>query len=150
MLSEPSLLVIFSGRLTPEASCKLRFESQRLRSNTSVFQFGLPRASRRRFRHFVLNKKMSVSGRPKLHTHAQDDHSVLKRPHPKRLEMSAPACLRRISLHIVSAISKYRQKALANCICLGVRQSASKIAGDPTITQIALAREVATLSRFKL
>jgi hypothetical protein len=52
--------------------------------------------------------------------------------------------------YMVVAISRLRQKALANCIRLGVRHSASKIAGDPTNTQSALAREVATFSRFPL
>jgi hypothetical protein len=51
---------------------------------------------------------------------------------------------------MAAAISKYRQNALTSCICLGVRHSASKIAGDPTNTQIAFAREVATFSRFEL
>jgi hypothetical protein len=47
-------------------------------------------------------------------------------------------------------ISRYRQNALANCICRGVRHSASKIAGDPTRMQTALARELATFSLFEL
>jgi len=37
---------------------------------------------------------------------------------------------------------------LANCICRGVRHSASKIAGDPTRTQRARARALATSRRF--
>src|SRR5262245_49038799 len=47
---------------------------------------------------------------------------------------------------IVVASSRYRQNALASCICLGVRHSASKMAGAATSTHKHFARDVATLS----
>jgi len=46
--------------------------------------------------------------------------------------------------------STYRQKALASIICLGVRHSGWSTRGLATTMQIALAREVATFSRFAL
>jgi hypothetical protein len=49
-----------------------------------------------------------------------------------------------------AAISKYRQNALASCICLGVRHSASKTRGEATITQMHFARDVATFRRLAL
>ncbi len=48
------------------------------------------------------------------------------------------------------ANSRYRQYALASRICSGVRQSASNTVGEATRTQRHWAREVATLSRFRL
>src|SRR5262249_55009039 len=48
------------------------------------------------------------------------------------------------------AISRYRQKAFANCICRGVRHSGSKICEEPTMIDTHLARELATLSRSRL
>jgi hypothetical protein len=39
---------------------------------------------------------------------------------------------------------------LANCICLGVVHAGSKIAVEATNTHTHLARDTATLSRFKL
>src|SRR5262249_33606504 len=57
-------------------------------------------------------------------------------------------CLR--PSQIVVAISKYRQNALASCICRGVRHSASNTSGEPTRTQTHFAREVATFRRFEL
>ena len=48
------------------------------------------------------------------------------------------------------ASSRYRQNAFASRICAGVRQSGSNSFGLPTRMQSALAREVATLSRFAL
>jgi hypothetical protein len=48
------------------------------------------------------------------------------------------------------ANSRYRQYALANRICSGVRQSASNTIGEATRTQRHWAREVATLSRLRL
>jgi hypothetical protein len=45
---------------------------------------------------------------------------------------------------------RYRQYALARRICSGVRQSASNTIGEATRTQRHWAREVATLSRFRL
>jgi hypothetical protein len=48
------------------------------------------------------------------------------------------------------ANSRYRQCALASRICSGVRQSASNTFGEATKTQRHWAREVATLSRFRL
>jgi hypothetical protein len=49
-----------------------------------------------------------------------------------------------------SAISKYLQNPFANCICFGVRHSASNNRGDATITHMHFAREVATLSLFSI
>jgi hypothetical protein len=37
-----------------------------------------------------------------------------------------------------------------NCICRGVRHSASNTEGDPTTTHMHFARDVATLNRFGL
>jgi hypothetical protein len=48
------------------------------------------------------------------------------------------------------ANSKYRANALASCICLGVRHCTSNTEGEATRTQTHFAREVATLSRFRL
>lgn len=47
-------------------------------------------------------------------------------------------------------ISRQRQNAFASPIWIGVRHSASKIAGAPTRTQSAFALEVATFSLFAL
>ncbi|MEP1425881.1 MAG: hypothetical protein ABJX32_04835 [Tateyamaria sp.] len=49
-----------------------------------------------------------------------------------------------------SDVSRYRQKAFANCICLGVLHSASKTLEDATSTVRHLARDIATLNRFAL
>ena len=52
--------------------------------------------------------------------------------------------------HTLSTISKYRQNAFAMRICSGVRHSGSKSWGEQTRILKHFAREVATLSRFKL
>ena len=48
------------------------------------------------------------------------------------------------------AISRYAHSAFANCICRGVRHSGSNNLGLPTTITAVIARDVATLSRFKL
>jgi hypothetical protein len=54
-------------------------------------------------------------------------------------------------LHYMEAAnSRYLQNALASCICLGVRHSASNKRGEATITQTHFAREVATFKRLAL
>ena len=52
--------------------------------------------------------------------------------------------------YTLSASSRYRQNPFAILICLGVLHSGSNSAGLPTRTQMALAREVATLKRWRL
>ena len=51
---------------------------------------------------------------------------------------------------IVSAISKYAHKALASCMCRGLRHSGSNNFGLPTTITADIAREVATFNRFRL
>src|SRR5215475_8384340 len=70
---------------------------------------------------------------------------------PREPRVDAPARPGEEQRHqIVVASSRYRQKALASCICRGVRHSASKIAGAATSTHRHFARDVATLSLLAL
>src|SRR5277367_1453503 len=50
----------------------------------------------------------------------------------------------------VVASSRYRQRAFASCIWRGLRQSGSNKLGLPTTITVDIAREVATLNRFRL
>lgn len=82
---------------------------------------------------------------------------VLPIPHPiplESLERLILRCGRHLAgsapAQITLARSRYRQKAFASCICRGVLHCASKTEGEATNTQMHLAREVATLSRFRL
>ncbi len=52
--------------------------------------------------------------------------------------------------YTLSASSRYRQNPFAILICLGVLHSGSNSAELPTKMQMALAREVATLKRWRL
>lgn len=48
------------------------------------------------------------------------------------------------------AISRYMHRALASCMCRGVRHSGSNNLGLPTRITAVIAREVATFSLFRL
>ena len=57
---------------------------------------------------------------------------------------------RDIGVSTTWAISANRQSAFASCICRGLRHSGSRRRGLPTTITTAWARDVATLSRFRL
>ena len=50
----------------------------------------------------------------------------------------------------IVASSRYRQRAFASCMWRGLRQSGSNNLGLPTTITVVIAREVATLNRFRL
>src|SRR6266516_2572984 len=80
-------------------------------------------------------------------------HAAAPRTHPLPrggTDLIGTAPIAFLTVHTTSAISRYRQNALANSICLGVLHCTSNNPGFAISTVTHCAREVATFSRFEL